>query len=117
MRLHDVKLKVQNILVSSGRLNNEYVNMMPCLAPNSPDIDLVTATFVNTGVMAVKAELVVLLLYSAVQTATVSPEADAEQVFILSRVSEQEAALRLVFQQMFCLVNIDCWRFIIGKCT
>ena len=72
---------------------------------------------VNTGIMAVKAELMVLLLYSGVQTATVSPEADAEQVFILSRVSEQEAALRLVFQQMFCLVNIDCWRFIIGKCT
>ena len=62
---------------------------------------------VHTGVMAVKAELMVLLLYSGVQTAAVSPEADAEQILVLSRVSQQEAALGLVFQQIFRLVPID----------
>lgn len=72
---------------------------------------------VNTGVMAVKAKLMVLLLYSGVQTPTVSPETDAEQVFILSRVSKQEAALRLVFQQIFCLVSIECWRLNVRKCA
>ena len=43
---------------------------------------------VDTRVMAVKAKLMVLLFYPGVETATISPEADAEQIFILSRVPE-----------------------------
>lgn len=55
----------------------------------------------DPGIVTVKTELMVLLviLNPGVQTPTISSEANAEQILILSRVPEQEAALGFVFQQ------------------
>ena len=56
---------------------------------------------VDTGVVTVETELVILLvvLNPGMETSTISAEADTEQIFILGGVTEQEAALRLVFQK------------------
>ena len=56
---------------------------------------------VDTWIMTVKTELVILLvvLNPGMETATISAEADTEQIFILSGVPEQEAAFWFVFQQ------------------
>ena len=43
---------------------------------------------VNPRVMTVKTELMTLLLDPSVETPSVSAEADAEQIFVLSRVSQ-----------------------------
>lgn len=43
---------------------------------------------VNPRVMTVKTELMTLLLDPSVETPSISAEADAEQIFVLSRVSQ-----------------------------
>ena len=47
---------------------------------------------VDSWIMTVKAELVVdfMILNPGVETATIPPEADTEQILILSRVTQQE---------------------------
>ena len=47
---------------------------------------------VDSWIMTVKAELVIdfMILNPGVETATIPPEADTEQILILGRVSQQE---------------------------
>ena len=47
---------------------------------------------VDSWIMTVKAELVIdfMILNPGVETATIPPEADTEQILILSRVTQQE---------------------------
>ena len=62
---------------------------------------------VDSWIMTVKAELVIdfMILNPGVETATIPPEADTEQILILSRVTQQEWSFRFVLQQILSLVS------------
>ena len=53
---------------------------------------------VYPGIMAVETELMTLFLDPGVETPSISAEADAEQVLVLGRISQQKTSLWFVFQ-------------------
>lgn len=60
----------------------------------------------DTGIMGIKAEVVIPLLYPGVEGATVAPEAHGKQIVLLGRVSQEKCSLWLSLQQRLRCVFI-----------
>ena len=61
----------------------------------------------DSGVVAVEAELVPALFNAGVEGAVVAPERDREDKLVLRRVPQEKAALWLVLQERLRLVPVQ----------